>query len=247
MAVRPWWSRKGVVGVGVILAAALGAWQAARVADALGFGPGLLGLGSTRTPVEGPRRGGSGAPRPEGRAGEGAAPTRGIPASSASRTASDPGSSDGAPWSVSTAAPGAAGPSDEAESEAAERLSGEMRRFIQDLEFTPGLPEPRQQTVVPPPAPWRPPDAAAARPPPVITDVTPRRAPAAGGTPVVIRGRNLGGVRVMFGAAVARVTAAGEEAVTVLAPPGTAGQVAVAVTSADGGWAVASQPFTYLR
>lgn len=249
MAVRPWWSRTSVIGVGVLLAAALGAWQASRVADALGFGPRAL---SEERGAPAPGRG-----RPAGRppspppVGAGRTALASTPAGPGERTLREeperpdptPAPAGAAPAPGDTTTP--VGPQGEAEQEAAERLAGEMRRLVQDLEFTPGLPEPKQQTVVPAPAPWQPAPEAGTAPPPVVDEVAPRRARTAGGTQVVLRGRHLRVAQVMFGTAAARITQASEAAVTVEVPPGRAGQVVIAVTNTDGTWVLAPQRFTY--
>lgn len=239
MSARPWWSRPDVIGAGVLLAAALGAWQAARVADALGFGPGAgaastAARGRTAPPAAGPPS----ALSPEAQA---AAPRPGSP----------PAASTGLPAAVEGLAGeggGAVdvGPEPGTEAEAAARLAAEMRRFVEDLEYSPGLPEPRQQVVRPAPAAWRPPAGAEVGAPPEVAGLSPGRGPAGGGTQVLLRGRRLRVVQVMFGAAPGRIARAGPEEVLVVAPPGRAGPVRVAVTNADGTWAVVEEPFTYL-
>jgi hypothetical protein len=254
VAVRPWWSRASVVGAGVLAAAALGVWQAARVADALGFGPGAptSGREAGSGPAGGPRRSGPGGAAAGGRVDDSPRPS---PAEAASP--GDPGpagvastapSPEAAAGGAGGLAPGPEGEyRTEAEREAAEHLRAQMERFVSDLEFTKGNREPLQQTVVPAPAPWRPPPDAGARPPPVIEAVAPRSAPAAGGVRVVIRGRHLRVSQVMFGARPARVIGATGEAVTVEAPPGIPGPVTIAVTNDDGSWVLAGQPFTYVK
>ena len=135
----------------------------------------------------------------------------------------------------------------ERERETAGRLQEAMGRLVSDLEFTPGLREPLQQTVVKPPDPWTPPADAGAHPPPDIAEVSPGSAPAAGGVLVTIRGRNLRAPRVVFGSRPARVFGGGADFVTVEVPPARAGPVTIAVTNDDGSWALSGQPFTYLE
>jgi hypothetical protein len=248
MAVKPWWAKGSVVAAGVLLAAALGIWQAARVADALGFGPGTKpGPKPGSAQAGGERRPGGGTASAGARLDDplhslwvapGAATAPGLAGAPAEGEASAP---------VDPADPEGGEHRTDAAREAAERFGAQMGRFISDLEFSPGTREPRQQTVLPAPTPWRPPPDDGARPPPVIEAVAPRAAKLAGGTRVVIRGRNLRVAQVMFGAAAARIIGATAEAVTVEAPPGKAGQVVIAVTNDDGTWALASEPFTYVR
>lgn len=257
VALRPWWSRTSVIGAGALLAAALGIWQAARVADALGFGPGA----PTAAREAGP--GSTGHERRPGPGPAGAGARAGDPAPAAPPLAAAPwregGSSGTIPLDGPAGGAGVTGLSDQAatdggteyrtdaEREAAQRLEETMRRFLSDLEFTPGNREPRQQTVVPSPIPWSPPPDVGARPPPVIEAIAPRSAPASGGARVVISGRHLRVAQVMFGAKAARITSASGEAVTVEAPPGSTGPVTIAVTNDDGSWSLAGQPFTYLK
>jgi hypothetical protein len=133
----------------------------------------------------------------------------------------------------------------EEERAAAARLTGEMRRLARDLEFNAGLREPPQQVVLPAPEPWRPEPVETGLPPPAIDQVAPRSAPASGGAQVVLRGRNLRPVSVMFGTQAARITRASEEAVTVEVPRGQAGPATIALTNDDGSYAMAGVPFTY--
>jgi len=230
------------VRVALLLAAvALGAWQAARLAD--GLWPG----GRSRAPVrsassaagqpEERRRAGSGAP---GFAWPGTPPD--------ARLADTPQRlSDRTEPSGGSTPDGASEPLTDDERAVAQPLVDSMKRLVLDLEFNAGLPEPPQQNVVQPPAPWRPDPGADGRAPPVIEEVEPRAGPASGGARVTIRGRNLRVSQVMFGLAPARIVSAGPNAVTVEAPPAGAGAVAIAVTNDDGSYAVAAAMFTYSR
>ncbi|MGA8890532.1 MAG: IPT/TIG domain-containing protein [Anaeromyxobacteraceae bacterium] len=119
-----------------------------------------------------------------------------------------------------------------------------MAKLVRDLEFSPGQKEPPQQLVHPQPEPWKR-DPGREGPSPTIEAIVPRRARAAGGDRVSIRGRNLRVVQVMFGSAPARLLSARGNEVIVETPPGSAGAVAVAVTNDDGTWAVATDPFVY--
>jgi hypothetical protein len=127
---------------------------------------------------------------------------------------------------------------------AAERLAEKMQRLVRDLEYNAGLPEPPQQVVVAPPPAWTP-AASAAGAPPVIEEVAPSHAPVAGGTTVTIRGKNLRPSQIMFGSEPARIVSASAEAVTVVAPPARAGQVAIALTNGDGTYDITRAPFSY--
>jgi hypothetical protein len=239
------------VGSGVLLAAALGIWQAARAAEALGFGPAAIRDGRERAPAGAGRRAGR---KPvSGGEARGAADLRQGSTSTifivgAPWREGEAGSERSASWGElsppAAPVPGSGEAPPDAEAEAVTRIAGEMRRLIRDLEYTPGLQEPIQQTVAPPPATWTPPETD--RPQPVIEAIQPRSAGAVGGTRVVIRGRNLRVAQVMFGNAAARIASASANAVTVEAPPG-AGQAVIAVTNDDGTWAMAADPFTYLR
>jgi hypothetical protein len=143
-------------------------------------------------------------------------------------------------WSGSARSEGGPDPEEE---RAAERLEATMRRFLSDLEYSPGLPEPRQQVIAPIPPTWTPDPAAPRLPEPVIEDVSPR---AAGeGDHVRIRGRNLRVAQVMFGDQPAQIMSDADDAVTVLAPPGVPGAVDVAVTNVDGTYAITTGAFTY--
>jgi hypothetical protein len=216
----------------------LGFWQATRLADRLwpderarGPGPGSAPLRASRQ--EARSRAPSDVPS--------------FPTLPSTATGGQPGQVVLAGQMGSPATDGGAEVETEEEREAAQPLAEGMKRLVRDIEFNAnaGLPEPLQQVVVQPPAPWRPDPAAEARPPPVIEDVQPRAAPAAGGSRVTIRGRNLRAAQVMFGLDPARIVAAGPAVVTVEAPPARAGQVAIAVTNDDGSYAVAAVPFTY--
>lgn len=246
MALRPWWSRTGVLVAGVILAAALGAWQAARLADALGFGPSAPRATVRGRPAARPdgatasaTAGASGAlPRPGARAGT-------LPSDRALTAGQALPAGPAADAPPGEQADGPAEPEPGSEAEAANRLAAEMRRFVEDLEYSPGLPEPRQQVVRPAPPAWRPPAGGEVGAAPEVAGISPGRGPAAGGTAVTLRGRHLRVVQVMFGAAPARISRAGPGEVVVVAPPGRAGPVRIAVTNADGTWAIVDQPFTY--
>jgi len=130
--------------------------------------------------------------------------------------------------------------------EEADRLLVGMAKLLRDLEYSPGLPEPTQQAVVPPPEPWRG-DPSREGPPPVIGEVAPLRLHIAGGDRVLIRGRNLRVVQVMFGNSPARLLSASGSLVAVESPPGRPGLVAIAVTNDDGTWAVAQVPVAYVE
>jgi hypothetical protein len=114
-----------------------------------------------------------------------------------------------------------------------------------DLEFSEGLAEPSQSSVVPPPAPWSPDPASAQAPEPVIEDVWPSKAPAAGGEKVVIRGKNLHAAQILFGLAPARILRESDESLTVEAPPSSGGTVGIVVTNRDGHYAIAGTSFEY--
>jgi hypothetical protein len=132
------------------------------------------------------------------------------------------------------------------EREEQERLVASMGKLLRDLEYSPGLPEPRQQAVMPPPEPWRR-DPSREGPPPVIVQVDPLRFHSAGGDRVLIRGRNLRVVQVMFGNSPARLVSASGTLVAVEAPPGKPGSVSIAVTNDDGTWALAEVPVAYVE
>jgi hypothetical protein len=131
-----------------------------------------------------------------------------------------------------------------AERAEAERISFEMAKFVRDLEYTPGLGQPPVSVVRPYDEPWRP-DPTREGPSPVVDAIEPLRGRTAGGDRVLIRGRNLRVVEVMFGTAPGRILAATGTLVTVAAPASTAGPVKIAVTNDDGTWAVAPEPFVY--
>jgi hypothetical protein len=134
----------------------------------------------------------------------------------------------------------------EAESREAERVASDMGRLVRDLEFSPGLREPPQQTVRPSPEPWRP-DPAREGPSPVVESVEPRRGKVAGGDRVVVRGRNLRVVEVMFGQAAGKILSATGTTVAVETPPSSSGPVKVAVTNDDGTWAIVEGSFTFVE
>jgi hypothetical protein len=119
-----------------------------------------------------------------------------------------------------------------------------MRRFLSDLEYSPGLAEPPQQVIAPAPPPWTAPPAPADLPAPVIDEISPRAA--AEGAHVSIRGRHLRVSQVMFGERPAEVVSDGDDHVTVLAPAGGHGLVSVGLTNVDGSNAVADDAFTYV-
>lgn len=72
--------------------------------------------------------------------------------------------------------------------------------------------------------------------PPAVTSIIPPTGPAAGGTPFVISGSNLSGASVTFGATPAPNIVVTPDGNTIagLTPPGTAGNVAVQVTTPAG-------------
>jgi hypothetical protein len=83
---------------------------------------------------------------------------------------------------------------------------------------------------------------------PAIDDVWPDKGPSSGGERVVIRGKNLQPLQVIFGLTPARIVAATEDALTVEAPGAAdAGQVAIVVTNRDGNYAIAAGAFQYYR
>ena len=114
-----------------------------------------------------------------------------------------------------------------------------------DLEFTEGLVEPPQGSVVQPQAPWAPDPKVAETPKPVIEDVWPDKGAASGGAEVVIRGKNLQPAQILFGLAPARIIRETPESVTVAVPPSGAGHVGVVVTNRDGNYAIAGGSFNY--
>jgi hypothetical protein len=154
-----------------------------------------------------------------------------VQAETQERTGQSPDRPDGPPLS-------------EAERAEAERISFEMTKFVRDLEFTPGLRQPPVSVVRPYGEPWRR-DPSREGPSPVIDLVEPRRGRIEGGDRVVLRGRNLRVVEVMFGTTPGRILGANGTVVTVAAPPSAAGPVKIAVTNDDGTWAIASEPFVY--
>lgn len=132
----------------------------------------------------------------------------------------------------------------DADSDAATHLAERMAKLVRDLEYTPGLPEPVQQTVQPQPEPWRA-DPEREGPSPVVEGVSPPRIGTAGGDRVTIRGRNLRVVQVMFGSAPGKLLGASGNEVAVEAPPSPPGPVTIAVTNDDGTWALAPEPIAY--
>jgi hypothetical protein len=138
---------------------------------------------------------------------------------------------------------GGASGSDDHSGEAS-HLAERMAKLVRDLEFTPGLPEPVQQTVEPQPEPWRP-DPVREGPSPIVEEIRPHRIPTTGGARVRIRGQNLRVVPVMFGTAPGRLLEASGNEVAVEAPPSAAGPVTIAVTNDDGTWAIAAAPIDY--
>ncbi|BDG06106.1 IPT/TIG domain-containing protein [Anaeromyxobacter oryzae] len=244
--------RAATTAVVLLAAVALGVGAAIAVADRLELDP---------RSRERPRSGVAGRPAHEQRrdepAGPGAAKLDPVATGQPERWTGDAAGLPGgdemlaggrAPAAATTVAlDGADAFRTEEERAAAERLATELGRLVRDLEFNAGLNEPTQQTVVPPPAPWRPDPRADGRAAPVVDDVWPRGAPAAGGARVTIRGRNLRASQVMFGATAARIVRAEDDAVTVVAPAGSAGPVVISVTNDDGTYALSRVPFTYRR
>ena len=134
----------------------------------------------------------------------------------------------------------------EAEAQEAERIAEGMSRLVRDLQYSPGVPEPPQNIVRPSPEPWRS-DPSRQGPPPVVDSVEPRSGRVAGGDRVVLRGRHLRVVEVMFGPAAGTIVAATGSAVTVETPRSAAGGVAIAVTNEDGTWAIDEVGFTFVE
>ena len=82
---------------------------------------------------------------------------------------------------------------------------------------------------------------------PTITSITPSSGPVSGGTSVTIDGTNLASpTSVTFGGSPAAVTGGGDTSITVTTPPGVAGLVDVAVSTA-GGVATATGGFMYVE
>ena len=182
-----------------------------------------------------------------GGAGQAAAggPRAGLPRSgSASGTGSTAGGA-GVGGSTGAAGPGMAeAPLSEAEKEEQERATEQFRKLARDLEYTKGLKEPLQQVVQPSPEPWRR-DTVREGPPPVIESISPSSGRRSGGEKVVLRGKNLRVVTVLFGANPARLLVAKDETVTVETPSGEPGPVHLAITNDDGTWTVTDATFTY--
>jgi hypothetical protein len=225
-------SKAWIVALGATFVVLVGLWAGT---GKLARSPGGK-FGGTRTAGSSPagdpavsRDRGTAVPRPDERAGgPGGRPS----AAEASEPAGEP-----------------SGPPEEAApiepvSRDAERLAEELGRVVRDLEFSPGLREPMQQTVRPSPEPWRP-DPSRQGPSPVVESLAPRRGKVAGGDRVVLRGQNLRVVEVMFGQSPGRIVSATGTIVVVETPASGAGPVAVAVTNDDGTWAVAGVEFTF--
>lgn len=84
-------------------------------------------------------------------------------------------------------------------------------------------------------------------PAPTISGVSPASGPVAGGAAVTISGSNFAeGRTVRFGTTVAAVTSASPSSLVAIAPPGSAGPVAVTVANPDGQAATRSGAFTYV-
>lgn len=243
MARRPWWMTADGIGAGVVIAAAFGAWQAARVIDVLDAGAGgagrpVAGISAREPDLAGGRTPGGATGRHDPSRPTTSSPARGVRPSDAgvddleARDRSGPVATGLAPA--------------ETEAEATERLTEDYRKLLRDLEFTRGLPEPPQRRVLPAPEPWRQDEQAAGRLPPVVEVMTPASAPAAGGVEVVLRGRNLRVAQVMFGTAAARITHASPGEVRVVAPQVAPGAVRVALTNDDGHFALVGEPFTFV-
>ncbi|HEX7488208.1 MAG TPA: IPT/TIG domain-containing protein [Anaeromyxobacteraceae bacterium] len=122
-----------------------------------------------------------------------------------------------------------------------------QRPAASDLEYSAGLPEPPQQSVVPSPHPWAPSPDAEPNANPVIEDVWPRGGPSSGGGRVVIRGRNLRASQVLFGTSPAHIITATDGELTVAAPGEDAGEIAIAVTNDDGNYAIAAEAYRYYQ
>jgi hypothetical protein len=217
---RPTRSKAAIVALGAISVVLAGLWLVAgRWFHPPAETPGDVRSSPSARVGEGPLSGdhGTGTPRPDG--------SSGSPSALAA---------DGQPDAPLT----------EAESREAERVAEEMGRLVRDLEYSSGLPEPPQQTVQRPPEPWRP-DPARQGPSPIVDSVEPRHGRAAGGDRVVLRGRNLRAVEVMFGQAAGKILSASGSTLTVETPSSGPGQVAIAVTNDDGTWAVVDGVFTF--
>jgi hypothetical protein len=175
-------------------------------------------------------------------AGTGAAPRprEGVAGEGAARSSPLPYAADRAPVAESPPQPPRPAPGTE-ELFAAE-LQRRMAKAVSDLEWSPGLPEPRQMNVAPAPEPWRP-VPGAALPSPTIAGVSP--ATAKGGAVVRIRGGDFRSAQVVFGELPAEVVVRAPTELTVVAPQGGEGAVTVAVTNGDGTYAIAEGAFTY--
>lgn len=126
-------------------------------------------------------------------------------------------------------------------------LQAALAKLVSDLEFNAGLREPPQQTVRTPPMAWSPDPAMESNAKPVVDGVSPTTGRTDGGDVVLIHGRNLHPMQVMFGAAPARILQASADTVTVAAPPADAGDAPIIVTNGDGNYAMAPTPFRYVR
>ena len=122
-----------------------------------------------------------------------------------------------------------------------------QRPQASDLEYSVGLPEPPQQSVMPGRPAWTPPTSAQPDAQPVIDDVWPDKGPSSGGERVVIRGRNLRGSQVLFGFSPAQIISATDDELTVAAPGEDAGMIAIAVTDQVGNYAVAMDAYRYYQ
>lgn len=257
---RPWWSRPDLVAVAVLIAGGLGAWQATLVADRLGFGPGAA------APERSRRAARSSAVRPPGQGGD-AAERREEPAWPVADHARPGGALESQPGQMPEAdqrwlEPDWFPPEEEtdrwssaewdhhlrtdAARKSARAPAERMQRFVQDLAYSPGLPEPRQSAIASPPPTWEPPVTAQEASPPEVELVQPGSAGAAGGATVVLHGRHLRASQVMFGATAARITRATADSVTVEVPPSRPGPVVIALTNDDGSFVVVPQPFSYV-
>lgn len=240
----------GVATVVAILAAfGLGIWSAERAAEALGIGASARSGGGSMPSAAGARRTTDTRRTTDKKVG--AAPR--APAAVLPSPALTFGGAGGIQLKGGVALAEPAAPEDvgsatdpaAAEGSTAAALLTALARLIRDLEWTPGLPEPKQQTIVPPPDPWRTPEGAAATPSPMIEAIEPGSGPVAGGARVTIRGKHFRPASVVFGHLPAQIVSASPVEIEVVAPGGTAGQVAIAITNDDGNFAIAEQRFTY--
>lgn len=223
MRLRPSARLAVAAGIAVALGAGVASWLVIRRAAEPSSRPDSQPTGSASSPAE----------------RSGATPWAPI---TAARAPSASAPAPGTPAPAGEAPPPTAPPQDPDALEAA-AVSMSMRRFLRDLEYSPGLPEPPQQVVARQPAPWRPGPGVAAGPVPVIGDVSPRSA--AGGILVRIRGQHFRAAQVMFGGQPAQIVSDSEVELAVLAPEGGEGTVPIAVTNGDGTYTVAPDAFTY--